>query len=80
MNESGTKLTLSNVLEQIDKNYHHYVMQAYNELEAAMNLGKAQKYDEAQEHIGAAHLNMGAARALEEMHYFIEHHENDGWE
>ena len=80
MHESETRLTVSNVLEQIEKNYHHYVMQAYNELEAAMNLGKAQKYDEAQEHIGAAHLNMGAARALDEMHCFIKSHENDGWE
>lgn len=80
MHESGTRLTLQNVLEQMEKNRHQYAMQAYNELEAAVNLGKAQKYDEAQEHIGMAHTNMGAARALEEMQCFIKNHENDGWE
>ena len=80
MQESGTRLTVSNVLEQMESNYHGYVQNAYRELEAAMNLGKAQKYDEAQEHIGAAHLNMGAARALDEMRCFIKSHENDGWE
>lgn len=80
MHESGTRLTLPNVLEQMEKNRHAYVMQAYNELENALNHGKAQEYEEMQEHIGNYHMDMGAARALEEMRCFIKNHENDGWE